>query len=209
MVWIQSWVDTGSLGKRQPSGRLDRSEYNAGERYRNAGGDALHVDGVWQTGRFHDGKRLPGWLGCDYCAERIREPDLLLHYRPYRRSAGMPLRLLRRTHSQSGRSGRRGVGSRNMWNLGRHIGGFVRRRQKQLRRLLERCERQRHGIILRRRFTVGGTAHRVATLLGFVFTLSFIIDVLVDVIIGQRASAKSEFEGLDLPEIGALPLSGI
>jgi Amt family ammonium transporter len=45
----------------------------------------------------------------------------------------------------------------------------------------------------------------VATLLGFVFTLSFIIDILVDVIIGQRASAKSELEGLDLPEIGALP----
>jgi Amt family ammonium transporter len=45
----------------------------------------------------------------------------------------------------------------------------------------------------------------VATLLGFVFTLSFIIDMLVDVIIGQRASAKSELEGLDLPEIGALP----
>jgi Amt family ammonium transporter len=45
----------------------------------------------------------------------------------------------------------------------------------------------------------------VATLLGFVFTLSFIIDMLVDVIVGQRASAKSELEGLDLPEIGALP----
>ncbi len=45
----------------------------------------------------------------------------------------------------------------------------------------------------------------VATLLGFVFTLSFIIDVAVDVIVGQRASAKSELEGLDLPEIGALP----
>jgi Amt family ammonium transporter len=45
----------------------------------------------------------------------------------------------------------------------------------------------------------------VATLLGFVFALSFIIDMLVDVIIGQRTSAKSELEGLDLPEIGALP----
>jgi ammonium transporter, Amt family len=45
----------------------------------------------------------------------------------------------------------------------------------------------------------------VATLLGFVFTFSFIIDMLIDVIIGQRTSAKSELEGLDLPEIGALP----
>ena len=45
----------------------------------------------------------------------------------------------------------------------------------------------------------------VAALLGFVFTLSFVIDILVDLVIGQRASAKSELEGLDLPEIGALP----
>jgi Amt family ammonium transporter len=44
----------------------------------------------------------------------------------------------------------------------------------------------------------------VATLLGFVFTFSFVIDMLVDVMIGQRTSAKSELEGLDLPEIGAL-----
>jgi Amt family ammonium transporter len=45
----------------------------------------------------------------------------------------------------------------------------------------------------------------VATLLGFVFAFSFVIDMLIDVIIGQRTSAKSELEGLDLPEIGALP----
>jgi Amt family ammonium transporter len=45
----------------------------------------------------------------------------------------------------------------------------------------------------------------VATLLGVVFTLSLIIDMVIDVVIGQRASARSEMEGLDLPEIGALP----
>jgi Amt family ammonium transporter len=44
----------------------------------------------------------------------------------------------------------------------------------------------------------------VATLLGFVFTLSFIFAVVVDLIVGQRVSAKSELEGLDLPEIGAM-----
>jgi Amt family ammonium transporter len=45
----------------------------------------------------------------------------------------------------------------------------------------------------------------VATLLGFVFTLSFVFGSLVDLLVGQRTSAKSELEGLDLPEMGALP----
>ncbi len=44
----------------------------------------------------------------------------------------------------------------------------------------------------------------VATLLGFVFTLSFVFNWLVDVVIGQRVGAKAEVEGLDLPEMGAL-----
>jgi Amt family ammonium transporter len=44
----------------------------------------------------------------------------------------------------------------------------------------------------------------VAALLGFVFTMSFIFGSLVDVFVGQRTSAKSELEGLDLPEMGAL-----
>jgi Amt family ammonium transporter len=44
----------------------------------------------------------------------------------------------------------------------------------------------------------------VATLLGFVFTLSFIFAFVVDLLVGQRVSAKSELEGLDIPEMGAL-----
>jgi Amt family ammonium transporter len=44
----------------------------------------------------------------------------------------------------------------------------------------------------------------VATLLGFVFTLSFLFAILVDLFVGQRTSAKSELEGLDLPEMGAV-----
>ena len=44
----------------------------------------------------------------------------------------------------------------------------------------------------------------VATLVGFVFTLSFIFAFVVDLLVGQRTSAKSELEGLDLPEMGAL-----
>src|SRR6267378_1068948 len=44
----------------------------------------------------------------------------------------------------------------------------------------------------------------VATLLGFVFTLSFVFNLLVDWFVGHRISAKSELQGLDLPEMGAL-----
>ena len=46
-----------------------------------------------------------------------------------------------------------------------------------------------------------------ATLVGIVFTLSYLFNWLVDVIIGQRVGAQSELEGLDLPEMGALGYS--
>ena len=44
----------------------------------------------------------------------------------------------------------------------------------------------------------------VATLIGFVFTLSFVFNLFVDWFVGQRVSAKSELQGLDLPEMGAV-----
>src|SRR5712664_1831581 len=44
----------------------------------------------------------------------------------------------------------------------------------------------------------------IATLVGFVFTLSFVFNLLIDWAVGQRVAAKSELEGLDLPEMGAL-----
>jgi Amt family ammonium transporter len=43
-----------------------------------------------------------------------------------------------------------------------------------------------------------------ATLMGIIFTLSYTLNWLVDVIVGQRVGAQSELEGLDLPEMGAL-----
>jgi Amt family ammonium transporter len=43
-----------------------------------------------------------------------------------------------------------------------------------------------------------------ATLVGVIFTLSYLFNWIVDVIVGQRVGAASELEGLDLPEIGAL-----
>ncbi len=44
----------------------------------------------------------------------------------------------------------------------------------------------------------------VSTLIGVVFSASLVLYLVVDLFVGQRTSAKSELEGLDLPEMGAL-----
>jgi Amt family ammonium transporter len=44
----------------------------------------------------------------------------------------------------------------------------------------------------------------IVTLVGFVFTFSFVIFWIVDKVVGHRVSAKAELEGLDLPEMGQL-----
>lgn len=44
----------------------------------------------------------------------------------------------------------------------------------------------------------------VSTLIGLVFSASFVVNLAIDALIGQRVSAKAELEGLDLPEMGAL-----
>ena len=44
----------------------------------------------------------------------------------------------------------------------------------------------------------------VVTLVGFVFTFSFVVNLVIDAVVGQRVSAKAELEGLDLPEMGQL-----
>jgi Amt family ammonium transporter len=44
----------------------------------------------------------------------------------------------------------------------------------------------------------------IGTLVGGIFTLSYVAGWLMDVIIGQRSSAADELEGLDIPEMGAL-----
>ena len=44
----------------------------------------------------------------------------------------------------------------------------------------------------------------VVTLIGFVFSLSYAVNVLVDWLVGQRVSPAAELEGLDIPEMGAL-----
>lgn len=44
----------------------------------------------------------------------------------------------------------------------------------------------------------------IATLLGVIFSLAFLWNWLVDVVVGQRVGAAAEIKGLDMPEMGAL-----
>ena len=44
----------------------------------------------------------------------------------------------------------------------------------------------------------------ISTLLGFVFTFSFLLNLGLDFFVGQRVSAETEVAGLDLPEMGQL-----
>jgi ammonium transporter, Amt family len=44
----------------------------------------------------------------------------------------------------------------------------------------------------------------VATLVGLVFSMTFVANLVIDAVIGQRVGAKAELEGLDLPEMGQL-----
>ena len=43
-----------------------------------------------------------------------------------------------------------------------------------------------------------------ATLIGFVFSFSFALNWIIDMVVGQRVGSKAELEGLDIPEMGAL-----
>jgi Amt family ammonium transporter len=44
----------------------------------------------------------------------------------------------------------------------------------------------------------------VATLIGFVFSFSFALNMIIEAFWGHRVTAKIELEGLDIPEMGAL-----
>jgi len=44
----------------------------------------------------------------------------------------------------------------------------------------------------------------VATLVGCIFSLSFVGGLIADWVVGLRTPAKTELEGLDIPEMGAL-----
>ena len=44
----------------------------------------------------------------------------------------------------------------------------------------------------------------ISTLIGFVFTFSFLLNLVLDAFLGQRVSAETEVAGLDIPEMGQL-----
>jgi len=44
----------------------------------------------------------------------------------------------------------------------------------------------------------------IVTLVGVIFTLSFVFNWIIDAVVGQRVGAKAELAGVDIPEMGAL-----
>jgi Amt family ammonium transporter len=44
----------------------------------------------------------------------------------------------------------------------------------------------------------------VGTLIGIIFTISYVGNTVIDLLVGQRVPAADELEGLDIPEMGAL-----
>jgi len=44
----------------------------------------------------------------------------------------------------------------------------------------------------------------IATLVGFVFAFSFVLNWVLDIFLGHRVSAETEIDGLDIPEMGQL-----
>jgi ammonium transporter, Amt family len=44
----------------------------------------------------------------------------------------------------------------------------------------------------------------ISTLLGFVFTFSFLMNLGLEIFVGHRVSAETEMAGLDIPEMGQL-----
>ena len=121
-----------------------------------------------------------------------------------RRRAGLHQRCLRRKRAESRRSGRRDLRSRSQWAVGRALRRSVCRRHQQLRWQLERRHWLRNRPVLRRREPARGTTVGISTLLGFVFTFSFALNLVLEFFLGHRVSAESEVAGLDLPEMGQL-----
>ena len=70
------------------------------------------------------------------------------HPRTDCRRSGLRVGRIYRAGDEGRRSSGRDLGPRNMWIVGCHLSRPVRRRQKQLRRNVERCQRQRYGPVL-------------------------------------------------------------
>ena len=44
----------------------------------------------------------------------------------------------------------------------------------------------------------------ISTLIGVVFTISLVINLVIELFVGHRVSAETELAGLDIPEMGQL-----
>ena len=106
-------------------------------------------------------QRLAGRPGGDHRAQRLRQPDGVGHHRPHRRRARVPRRVefVERVLKIDDPVGAISVhGTNGIWGV--IAVGPVRRRQEQLRRLVERRARHRDRPVLRRRRPARGAADR-------------------------------------------------
>lgn len=123
----------------------------------------------------------------------------------YRRDADLPQRRVRRARTQGRRSRRSDLGARRLWGLWgvlsvglfadgtSNYGGSWNGVDGSVRGLFYGDPSQFVAQII-----------GCATLVGIVFTISYLGNWLIDGLVGQRVGAASELEGLDLPEMGAL-----
>ncbi len=165
---------------------------------------ALHVGAEGQARRLDERQRPAGRPGGHHRSQRIRQHPWRSHHRLHRRRAGLPQRRLCRELPQGRRSGRRHLGPRNLRTVGRALGGSVCRRHQQLRRRWNGVTGSVTGLFYGDASQLVAQIVGIATLVGFVFTFSFVLNWILDIILGQRVSIETEVAGLDLPEMGQL-----
>ena len=102
------------------------------------------------------------------------------------------------------RSSRRHLRPWHLRPLGRALGRTFRRWHEQLRRILERRHRLVTGLFYGDASQLAAQLVGISTLIGFVFTFSFLINLALEFFVGQRVSIETEIAGLDLPEMGQL-----
>src|SRR5437867_4219962 len=88
--------------------------------------------------------------------------------------------------------------------MGCYFGGFVCGWYFELRRQLEWRNGNVTGLFYGDPSQLVAQLIGVGTLVGFVFSLSYVAGWIIDIIIGQRVPAADELAGLDIPEMGAL-----
>ena len=128
-----------------------------------------------------------------------------LHHRAGRRSARRPELLLRRERHEGRRSSRRHLGPRDERPLGRALGRiFFADGTSNYGGSWNGVTGSVTGLFYGDASQLAAQLVGISTLIGFVFTFSFLINLALEFFVGQRVSVETEIAGLDLPEMGQL-----